>query len=138
MLLPGQFAKTLFQLRHAKLKRALQLRNRPQHVDLARIPPIFKTDPPLRPMIANILQLLRFPIQHAHIFAKLLIHALHVLPQRLMMRHQRLQRPPVIGQRFNRSVHAGDRGAVELHLLPHMPVQRTRDGFLKKLRDRIL
>ncbi len=43
-----------------------------------------------------------------------------------------------IGQRLHRRLNAGHGGAIELHLLPHVPIQRARREPLEALNDAVL
>src|SRR5271167_2704557 len=66
MLLAYRLAKILFLQRDAMLKRALQFGNGPQHVNLAGRAAILEPSAPFLPVLADVLQLLRFAIKRGH------------------------------------------------------------------------
>src|SRR3984957_6196029 len=145
MLMLGRLAialvglpKILLKQCDAMLKRALQFRNGPQHVNFAGCATVLETDAPFRPVRANVLQLLSLVAQCQDLFAIGPIGPLYLLAQSTMMSSEHGEGAIGFGQRFERGLHAAHGGAVELDLFTDVPVQRAGDFPLEPLRDIIL
>ena len=106
MLLADRFPKILFLQRDAMLERALQFGNRPQHVNLAGRAPILEAGAPFLPVLAHILQFLRFAIKRGHLLLMGTVARRGFLPQRAIVRRQRRKRAIGLAQRLQRRLHA--------------------------------
>src|SRR5215469_3756862 len=107
-------------------------------MNLARRAALLEAYTPLRPMAADVFELFGFepvPLGLAIILRDL---RLEILAKLLMMRSKRRQTAAHVRQSFDRSLNANHCGSIKLYLLANVPIERTSDEALQRLRDGIL